>query len=194
VGGLVTIAPIAVAELLVDHNLSRVQELCLKHLFLTHPDSKLAEICSAYVALIAALLFRPGEDALVSERSGDQLSKNNRAADIINAIAKKSVNLDLQKLSEKAFGDNEVVGGKFSKACYIEDSWCSLLYLAYKYVRRPDQALFANTNLGGENCHRGSVLGVITGLATADGVDNLFSQLVHATEISSEINALISLS
>ena len=103
----------------------------------------------------------------------------------------KPLFIDLEKLLQKNCGDNEVVGGLFSKACYIDDSWPSLLYLAYKYVDAPKQALLANTNLGGENCHRGSVLGVLIGLATGDGLKELFSHLANATQIEDELNALI---
>lgn len=175
VGGLVTIAPIAITELLIDRSLSRVQALCNKHLYLTHPDEKLGRICNAYVALIDALLF----------------DEKSNAKQYIAATAKQSTGIDLEKLLQKKPEDNEVVGGLFSKACYIDDSWPSLLYLAYKYVDSPKQALLANTNLGGENCHRGSVLGVLVGLATGEDLEELFSQLANATQIEAELNVLI---
>lgn len=176
VGGLVTVAPIALAELLIDRSLSRVQALCSEHLYLTHPDKKLEQICHAYIELIDALLFRDTEED---------------AKKYIAEIAKKSVGVDLEKLMQKNLTDNEVVGRVFSKACYIEDSWPSLLYLAYKYCDIPKHALLINTNLGGENCHRGSVLGVIVGLASADGLNELFEELTNVAEIRNELNTLI---
>lgn len=179
VGGLVTIAPIAISELLIDRSLNRVQALCLDHLYLTHPDEKLGKICNAYVELIDALLFRNKEED----------TKN-----LIARIASQSVSVNLNKLLQKNRDDrddSEVVGGIYSKACYIDDSWPSLLYLAYKYSDTPEQALLVNTNLGGENCHRGSVLGVLLGLATANSLDSYFSQLVNAEPIHQEINALL---
>lgn len=177
VGGLVTIAPIALAELLHERSLSRVQHVCRSHLFLTHPDEHLGRICDAYVALIDALLFRAGEDA--------------RA--LIAATAKQSAGIDVQQLAQKYQDDNQVVGGKFSRACYIDDSWPSLLYLAWKYTDEPQQALIANANLGGDNCHRGAVLGVILGVATSDGLGDWFAQLQDAGKITAELNALFSL-
>jgi hypothetical protein len=51
--------------------------------------------------------------------------------------------------------------------------------------------MLANTNLGGENCHRGSVLGVLLGLASADDCADFFAQLVAASEIQTEINELL---
>lgn len=174
VGGLVSIAPIAIAELLHERSLNRVQHLCRTHLFLTHPDEHLGRVCDAYVALIDALLFSDAEDA--------------RA--LIAATAKQSAGIDVQQLAKKYQDDNQVVGGKFSRACYIDDSWPSLLYLAWKYSDDPQQALIANANLGGDNCHRGVVLGVILGLATSEGLSDWFMQLQDAGKITTELNAL----
>jgi ADP-ribosylglycohydrolase len=56
-----------------------------------------------------------------------------------------------------------VVGGLYSPACYIEDSFPSVLYLAARYADDFEAALIANTNAGGDNCHRGSVLGALLG-------------------------------
>jgi ADP-ribosylglycohydrolase len=56
-----------------------------------------------------------------------------------------------------------VVGGLYSPACYIEDSFPSVLYLAARYAHDFEAALIANTNAGGDNCHRGSVLGALLG-------------------------------
>ncbi|MDR7089043.1 ADP-ribosylglycohydrolase family protein [Cellvibrio fibrivorans] len=170
VGGLVTVAPIAIAELLHDRSLSRVQDLCRTHILFTHPDEHLGKICDAYVALIDALLFRTTEDG----------------RGLIAATAKQAAGIDVQKLAQQYHDDNRVVGGKFSRACYIEDSWPGVLYLAWKYCADPKQGLIANANLGGDNCHRGAVLGVILGLATANGLDNVFAQLTDAAAIRGE--------
>lgn len=178
VGGFVTIAPIAIAELLAERSLSKVQEICREHLWLTHPDEALAKVCDAYIELINELLFR---------------SQDVDANDLIAASAEKTVGVNLQSLCEKSANDNDIIGGVFAKACPIKDSWPSLLYLAYKYNKDPRAALLVNTNVGGENCHRGSVLGVIVGLSSADGLDDLFAKLVSAKAIGGEINILLSL-
>lgn len=171
IGGLVMIAPIAIAELLCDRSLNRVQNLCRAHLFLTHPDEYLGTICDAYVELIDGLLFRTSEGART----------------LIAATAKQSAGIDVAQLAQQYAGDNHVVGGKFSRACYIQDSWPSLLYLAWKYCDDPRQALLANTNLGGDNCHRGAVLGAILGLATANGLYKWFAQLTNVVAIREEL-------
>jgi hypothetical protein len=175
IGGLVMIAPIAISELLLDSSLQRVQVLCREHLYLTHPDENLAKICDAYVELINSLLFRTQDDA----------------RNFIDQVAQKSAGINLKKLMQKNMEDNEVVGGIFSKSCYIEDSWPSVLFLLHKYFAEPERALLANTNLGGENCHRGSVLGVLVGLVNANGLDSHFSGLLSAAQLESEIDLLL---
>jgi hypothetical protein len=92
-------------------------------------------------------------------------------------------------MSEQAKRDSDVVGGKFSTACYISDSWPSLLFLAYKYCHNPATAMLRNTNLGGENCHRGSVLGSIVGLCAPNTQEaqDLTNQLKNIEAIEKEI-------
>jgi hypothetical protein len=66
------------------------------------------------------------------------------------------------------------------------------LYLAFKYRKDPKAALLANTNLGGENAHRGAVLGGIVSLSCASTVDGWFRQLVDYGAIQAEITACLS--
>jgi hypothetical protein len=67
-----------------------------------------------------------------------------------------------------------------------------VLYLAYKYHKDPWLALRVNTNLGGDNVHRGMVLGVLLGLLNDNVATSWFDQLVAHNPISQEIDALIS--
>jgi ADP-ribosylglycohydrolase len=175
IGSLVTIAPIVFTERLHGTSLSEVQELCREHLFLTHPDNDLARVCASYVDLLDKLLFRDVGDV---------------PAKIIAQTAKISVGLDLPSLAKKATSDMQIVGGMFSSACYISDSWPSVLYLAYQYHQNPREGIIANANLGGDNVHRGSVLGAILGLITKGTVDDLYVQLADHEQINSEIEAL----
>lgn len=89
--------------------------------------------------------------------------------------------------------DSDVVGGQFSIACYIDDSLPSLLYLARKYHNDFEAAVLANTNCGGENCHRGSALGALVG--AANGFEKipgrLVSGLAEHDQIETEIQSLV---
>jgi ADP-ribosylglycohydrolase len=176
IGGLVTIAPIVLSERLQGLPLVEVQEHCLQHLFLTHPDKELGLICAVYVELLDALLFR---------------DQDQPPRELLAWAAKISIGLDLPALLERTHADMHVVGSLFSSACYISGSWPSVLYLAYKYASEPKKALLVNTNLGGDNAHRGAVLGVILGLINAATIDEVFDQLVDQELISAEISKLL---
>jgi ADP-ribosylglycohydrolase len=179
IGGLVTIAPLVIAERLAGIPLTEVQQHCHDHLFLTHPDVELARVCAAYVALLEGLLFRP-EDAAVEP--------------LLVNTSRGSAGFDPSELVAKGLDDRQVLGALFSTACYISGSWPGVLYLAYKYRDQPRQGLIANTNLGGDNVHRGSVLGIILGLINSARVDDDFNQLVDQAELNSEISELLRLS
>jgi ADP-ribosylglycohydrolase len=64
--------------------------------------------------------------------------------------------------------DEEVVGAVLSPACYLKDSFPASLFLAWKYADDLESALVANTNLGGDNCHRGIVVGALVGAGGAE--------------------------
>ena len=61
--------------------------------------------------------------------------------------------------------DEVVIGQRVSPACYIADAFPASLYLAWKYAEDFEAGIIANTNLGGDNCHRGAVLGALLGAA-----------------------------
>jgi len=61
--------------------------------------------------------------------------------------------------------DEVVIGQRLSTACYIADAFAASLYLAWKYADDFEGGLVANTNLGGDNCHRGAVAGSLLGAA-----------------------------
>lgn len=176
VGGLVMLPPIAITLFLRGKPLQSVQDVCREHLVLTHPDTFLARIGDAFVKLISDLLFRKDDT---------------EARQPIAEAAQRSMGINVSSLAAKARTDNDVVGRRYSTACYITDSWPSILYLAYKYANDPKAGLLANTNLGGDNVHRGAILGVILGLATNRTVDAFFNSLRDRQAIDEEIMALI---
>jgi ADP-ribosylglycohydrolase len=71
----------------------------------------------------------------------------------------------IQSVRRKQSSDLDVIGGLLSPACYIDQSFPSVLYLAARYPNDFEAALVANTNVGGDNCHRGAVLGALLGAA-----------------------------
>lgn len=67
--------------------------------------------------------------------------------------------------------DEVVVGRRVSSACYIADAFPASLYLAWKYADDFEGGMIANTNVGGDNCHRGAVMGALLGAAV--GMDRI---------------------
>ncbi|MEM1083402.1 MAG: ADP-ribosylglycohydrolase family protein [Verrucomicrobiota bacterium] len=61
--------------------------------------------------------------------------------------------------------DTVVIGQRFSPACYIAESMPAALYLAWKYHDDFDAGVTANAMVGGDNCHRGAVVGALLGAA-----------------------------
>ena len=187
-GALVTVAPLALA-LLSEHPLEFVQEVCCTHVRLTHPDDRLLKVVSRYIELIHTLLLTepsPTDEMAPTESNGSTIVISSTVDQFIQA-ARVIAGVKLEKYLHKPVNDASVVGSKFSTACYITDSWPSVCYLAAKYYDTPGKALLINTNLGGENAHRGSVLGSLVGLVDGRYDKSLFDQLLHRDAISQEV-------
>ena len=61
--------------------------------------------------------------------------------------------------------DRDVIGRVFSPACYIDQAFPASLYLAWKYHDAFEAGIIANAMVGGDNCHRGVVVGALLGAA-----------------------------
>jgi len=179
VGGLVTIGPLVFSERLKGASESDIQIACRAHLALTHPDEFLMQVCDRYVTLLCGLM--DGDDDVDVKT-------------LLVEASKSIPSFDLPGLVNRKLPDHHVVGHLFSRACYISDSWPIVLYLAYKYQDDPWQALRVNTNLGGDNVHRGIVLGTILGLRTDTVAANWFNQLADHKAIAQEIDAALAAS
>lgn len=172
-GALVTIAPLALALLGQGETLNNVKTLCREHVWLTHPDNFLMRVVDTYVALLKQLLDRPAgpcDDALFTH-----------AATVISGTR-------IDKLLAADKPDNYVIGRTYSLACYITDSWPSVCFLAAKYNQDISKALLINTNLGGENAHRGSVLGTLLGMVDGAFPDNWYQNLTIQPALDFEID------
>lgn len=174
-GALVTLAPLVIA-LSRDANPDEIKATCRQHIWLTHPDQSLMSVVDAYVELLLGLMqnLSVEKDSVIS-----MLQTGMKATGPVN----------LEKLIQQKRGDAAIVGGRYSLACYISDSWPSVCYLAAKYFETPSKALLVNTNLGGENAHRGAVLGTLVGAASGEYPADLYSQLAHPEELNGLINA-----
>lgn len=85
--------------------------------------------------------------------------------------------------------DDDVILKKFGTACYPEHGLPLLLFLAANHADACEKALLADVNAGGDNVHRGAVLGMLVGAATDAFPEHLKYGLAEADRISEEIAA-----
>lgn len=150
IGGLVALPPVLVATL--SQGQTTAESAALTQLRLTHRSVKLERYALALVALLTRLLQSPAAHVeslacVTAERLGFP------AAKVISQV---------QRGQQSDLG---VIGGLLSPACYIDQSLPAVLYLAARYPDDFEAALIANANAGGDNCHRGAILGAILGAA-----------------------------
>jgi ADP-ribosyl-[dinitrogen reductase] hydrolase len=146
IGGLVGLVPIVVYY---RASPAKAREAALEHLSLTHLGQKMTTAADLLVHLLLEVLSgRPLREVLL-EKIRDQ----------------KNPFYGLPYREWISESDEKVVGRRLSTACYVEDSVPSVIYLALKYHDQPEQGLIVNTNLGGDNVHRGAVLGALLGAA-----------------------------
>ena len=147
IGGLVTLPPVIVAAS-ADGGPAAMERMVLAHVRLTHQSAKLERYALALGGILPRLLQERAECVrpLVCEVAQ---SLEFRLASLVKRM------IDEQR------SDVDVIGGLLSPACYIDQSFPAVLYLAARYPDDFEAALVANTNVGGDNCHRGAVLGAI---------------------------------
>jgi len=81
-----------------------------------------------------------------------------------------------------------VVRNLFATACYPEHGLPLLLYLATKYNFDFEASLLANSNAGGDNVHRGMILGMLVGAVNDKIPEYLAEGLIAHRELETEIN------
>lgn len=89
--------------------------------------------------------------------------------------------------------DREVIRGLISTACYPEHGLPLMLYLAFRHDLDLEASLLANANAGGDNVHRGAVLGLLLGAAGATVPERLKAGLTAHAELEEEIGAFAAL-
>jgi ADP-ribosylglycohydrolase len=150
IGGIVGLAPII---LFYADDPQRARAAALEHLSLSHLGKAMEDAAHFFIDVSLAVL------------DGGSLKNV-----ILNSTGSTHLQFDADAFVKWLDQpDEEIVGGKFRTACYVDQSIPSVAYLAYKYSDDPEGCLIANTNLGGDNAHRGAVLGALLG--AADGFD-----------------------
>ncbi|MDI1360651.1 ADP-ribosylglycohydrolase family protein [Methylotenera sp.] len=171
-GGLVSL-PIVIMSTLRDGDLATTNAAALTQQRLTHRSSLLER----HALELSELLFHIFNDV---NPDTEQLAC--AAASKLGFPAAQVI----QNVRRNKSSDIDVIGGLLSPACYIDQSFPSVLYLAARYHDNFEGALIANTNVGGDNCHRGAVLGAILGAAL--GVSSIPKRWVNGLTAHVELN------
>jgi ADP-ribosylglycohydrolase len=171
IGGLVSL-PLVIVASLKSESLDASNEAALTQQRLTHRSSLLER----HTLELSKLMFNIFTDL---DFNLEQLAFD--AASNLGFPAEQVVKH--VRLNQSA--DLEVIGGLLSPACYVDQSFPSVLYLAARYHDDFESALVANTNVGGDNCHRGAVLGAILGAAL--GMDAIPKRWIEGLTAHDEI-------
>jgi len=149
IGGLVPV-PALVAALGPRH--PDLREIVRLHVSLTHKDPDVLAAADTLVKILAAVLPRPEG----TTRSPDEAALMLREA-IVELASDSISRAKLDAWSR--LSDRQLVGGTLSTACYIDDAFPAALALAWRHAGDFTAGIVANARCGGDNCHRGAVVG-----------------------------------
>lgn len=117
-----------------------------EHLALTHGNSNVRRAADCLARLLKSVEAGTALHKAISCEAGDWFSTRKAERWIMRP-------------------DDEIIGSVLSPACYIDQAFPAALYLAWKYHDRFDDGIISNAMVGGDNCHRGAVVGSLLGAA-----------------------------
>ena len=164
IGGLATV-PALVAALTSegqDRCLGReeIRQIIKSHVTLTHRHSNVLRAADCLTRLLVDLSEDIPLREAVMHSAGDWFS------------TKRATAWTRQD-------DRVIIGSKLSPACYIDHAFPAALYLAWKYHDDFDTAIIANAKVGGDNCHRGAVVGSLVALSDPSATANRLASIYH---------------
>jgi ADP-ribosylglycohydrolase len=147
IGGLTPVPfLLAALEMLGEDNSDTAVDLVGSHLALTHLGQPVARSGRALVQMLQAVASGQPLRAAIAEY----------AVGFVTAAS-------LETWSKVE--DRIVVGRQLTPACYLPDSFTASLYFAWKYADDFTAGVLANARCGGDNAHRGAVVGALLGAA-----------------------------
>jgi len=166
IGGLAQV-PALVAAL--GPRFPDLRQVVRLHVGLTHKDDEVLAAADAFVRILVAAIPRP---------EAPPRSVADAAAALRDSILEHGRDwISAAKLGAwEGLTDRQLVGGTLSTACYIEEAFPAALALAWRHAGDFAAGVFANAGCGGDNCHRGAVVGGLLG-ATAPIPDSLLAGL-----------------
>jgi ADP-ribosyl-[dinitrogen reductase] hydrolase len=147
IGGLAQVP--ALCHVLHDAGLTDLRAAVKRHVGLTHAHANVLRAADTLARLLFRLREGLGLHEAIRREAGDWISGN-----------------EAERWTTQP--DTIVIGRRFSPACYIAESMPASLYLVWKYHADFGAGIIANAMTGGDNCHRGAVVGSLLG--TANGI------------------------
>ncbi len=144
IGGLATVPALVAA--LDGTPREELRRIVKEHVGLTHAHANVLRAADTLVRLLLAVAEGESLRDAMRREAGDWISGNKAE-------------------SWRDQPDEQVIGARFSPACYIAEAMPAALYLAWKYHDNFAAGITANAMVGGDNCHRGAVVGGLLGVA-----------------------------
>jgi len=94
-----------------------------------------------------------------------ELNKRAEIRNTLTSLRLSDIPLKKIKLWE-SLPDRKVVGSILSPACYLPESFTAALFFAWKYSDDFSLAVLSNAKVGGDNCHRGVIVGSMLAMQT----------------------------
>jgi ADP-ribosylglycohydrolase len=156
IGGLVPVPALVAALGPRNPDLRRIVRV---HVGLTHKDDEVLAAADAFVRILVDAIPRPEASPRTAAEAAAALRESilQHGRDWISAAKLRSW---------EGLSDRQLVGGTLSSACYIEEAFPAALALAWRHAGNLAEGVCANAMCGGDNCHRGAVVGGLLG-ATA---------------------------
>lgn len=181
--------------------------LAVEHQILTHRSENVTSALGVLVPLLHTLLA--GEDPLSAiadharyvrppQVTGDRLYESYRNHRGPGNIPPQKMWEFHTQLNETPFEleqiirdhqESEVVNHLFATACYPEHGLPLLLYFFRNHDANLESTLLANANSGGDNVHRGMILGLLAGAANKEIPEYLKQGLRAFDELRIEIDS-----
>ncbi len=142
IGGLAQVP--ALCFILRELDLPELRTAVKEHVGLTHAHANVIRAADSLVRLLWEIRAGTSLADAVKSQGGDWIS------------SKKAERWAQQP-------DIHVIGSRFSPACYIDQAMPASLFLSLKYADDFTKGIQANAEVGGDNCHRGAVVGALLG-------------------------------
>ncbi|MEA3371179.1 MAG: ADP-ribosylglycohydrolase family protein, partial [Campylobacterota bacterium] len=183
--------------------------IALTHQQLTHRSQNVSSALGALVPLLSTLinskepmkeLLHTAKEIPLIKIHGSELSKiyfdsngpGNIPKDKMFSIHTEYSDEYLSDILESA-DDESMITTRFATACYPEHGLPLILYFLYKNSFDFTASLLDNANAGGDNVHRGMILGLLAGAVTDEVPDSLKRGLKEYEKIDAEIDAFVKL-